>query len=96
MSQGPEFDWKESTIGLIDSSFFWGYLVTQVPGGFLAAKYPANRVFGTAIACSAALNILIPAATGVGVGAIIFVRVMQGLIEVRATFMRHSNHSTEL
>ncbi|XP_022672843.1 vesicular glutamate transporter 1-like [Varroa destructor] len=79
--EGPEFDWKESTIGLIDSSFFWGYLVTQVPGGFLAAKYPANRVFGTAIACSAALNILIPAATGVGVGAIIFVRVMQGLIE---------------
>ncbi|OQR73956.1 vesicular glutamate transporter 3-like [Tropilaelaps mercedesae] len=78
---GPEFDWEESTIGLIDSSFFWGYLVTQVPGGFLAAKYPANRVFGTAIACSAALNILIPAATGVGVGVIMLVRVLQGLIE---------------
>ncbi|GBL70922.1 hypothetical protein AVEN_46045-1, partial [Araneus ventricosus] len=39
----PEFDWKPETIGIIDSSFFWGYLVTQIPGGFLAARYPANR-----------------------------------------------------
>ncbi|GBM37808.1 hypothetical protein AVEN_84518-1 [Araneus ventricosus] len=40
----PEFDWKPETIGIIDSSFFWGYLVTQIPGGFLAARYPANRL----------------------------------------------------
>jgi len=41
--QTPEFDWTPGTIGLIDSSFFWGYLVTQIPGGYLASKYPANR-----------------------------------------------------
>ena len=41
--QEPEFDWTPETIGIIDSSFFWGYLITQIPGGFLAAKYPANR-----------------------------------------------------
>lgn len=41
--QGPEFDWTPETIGVVDSSFFWGYLVTQIPGGFLAARYPANR-----------------------------------------------------
>lgn len=80
--QNPEFDWSEKTIGLIDSSFFFGYLVTQVPGGFLAAVYPANRIFGTAIAASACLNMLIPAATSMNVGAIIIVRVTQGLIEV--------------
>ncbi|XP_022255152.1 vesicular glutamate transporter 1-like, partial [Limulus polyphemus] len=41
---GPEFDWSPETIGVIDSSFFWGYLITQIPGGFLAGKYPANSV----------------------------------------------------
>ena len=39
----PEFDWTPETIGVVDSSFFWGYLITQIPGGFLAARYPANR-----------------------------------------------------
>jgi ACS family sodium-dependent inorganic phosphate cotransporter-like MFS transporter 6/7/8 len=39
----PEFDWKPGTIGVVDSSFFWGYLITQVPGGFLASKYAANK-----------------------------------------------------
>jgi fucose permease len=38
----PEFDWNPSTIGLVDSSFFWGYLVTQIPGGYLASRMPAN------------------------------------------------------
>jgi len=40
--QKPEFDWTPSTIGLVDSSFFWGYLVTQIPGGYLASRFPAN------------------------------------------------------
>ena len=43
MLQTPEFDWAPETIGVVDSSFFWGYLITQVPGGFLASKYAANK-----------------------------------------------------
>ncbi|CAN8003842.1 unnamed protein product, partial [Ixodes pacificus] len=74
-----EFDWSPETIGVIDSSFFWGYLITQVPGGFLAAKYPANRVFGTAIAVSAFLNMLIPGAAKIGFSMVMVVRILQGL-----------------
>ncbi|CAN7998991.1 unnamed protein product [Ixodes hexagonus] len=74
-----EFDWSPETIGVIDSSFFWGYLITQVPGGFLAAKYPANRVFGTAIAVSASLNMLIPGAAKIGFSMVMVVRILQGL-----------------
>lgn len=76
-----EFDWSPETIGVIDSSFFWGYLITQVPGGFLAAKYPANRVFGTAIAVSAFLNMLIPGAAKIGFSMVMVVRILQGLVE---------------
>ena len=34
----PEFQWSPETIGFVDASFFWGYIVTQIPGGFLAAR----------------------------------------------------------
>lgn len=67
----------------VDSSFFWGYLVTQVPGGFLASKYPANRIFGTAIFCSSFLNLLVPGAKSLHPIVLIIVRTMQGLVEVR-------------
>ncbi|XP_046664364.1 vesicular glutamate transporter 1 [Homalodisca vitripennis] len=75
------FNWSVGMESAVDSSFFWGYLVTQVPGGFLASKYPANRVFGTAIACSSFLNLLVPGATMLHPMAVILVRVLQGLVE---------------
>uniref|UniRef100_T1JUN7 Major facilitator superfamily (MFS) profile domain-containing protein n=2 Tax=Tetranychus urticae TaxID=32264 RepID=T1JUN7_TETUR len=77
----PELDWTPETVGVVDSSFFWGYIVTQIPGGFLAAKYPANRVFGTAIATSAFLNLLLPGAAYFGYGMFMIIRILQGLVE---------------
>ncbi|XP_054713555.1 vesicular glutamate transporter 1-like [Uloborus diversus] len=77
----PEFTWTTGTIGLVDSSFFWGYLITQIPGGFLATKYPANRIFGTAIAVSAFLNLLIPKSAQIHESVVIIVRICQGLVE---------------
>ncbi|CAB3380348.1 Hypothetical predicted protein [Cloeon dipterum] len=73
--------WSVGVESAVDSSFFWGYLVTQVPGGFLASKYPANRIFGTAIACSCFLNLLVPGATVLHPTFLIIVRILQGLVE---------------
>lgn len=69
-------------MGVVDSSFFWGYIVTQIPGGFLAARYPANRVFGSAIATSALLNMLLPIAAKAGFQYVMLLRIFQGLVEV--------------
>ncbi|XP_023335696.1 vesicular glutamate transporter 1 isoform X2 [Eurytemora carolleeae] len=76
-----EFHWSPETIGYVDASFFWGYIITQLPGGFLASRFPANRLFGTAIFLSSCLNLLIPAATMLDPKALILVRVLQGLVE---------------
>jgi ACS family sodium-dependent inorganic phosphate cotransporter-like MFS transporter 6/7/8 len=78
-----QFKWSVAMESAVDSSFFWGYLVTQIPGGFLASVYPANRIFGTAIACSAFLNLFLPGAFEFP-GVIICIRVLQGLVEVGA------------
>ncbi|XP_063241946.1 vesicular glutamate transporter 1 [Bacillus rossius redtenbacheri] len=75
------FNWTVATESAVDSSFFWGYLVTQVPGGFLASMYPANRIFGTAIAISSFLNLLVPGAIMLDPKMVIVVRICQGLVE---------------
>ena len=80
------FNWTVGTESALDSSFFWGYLVTQVPGGFLASLYPANKIFGAAIAISSFLNLLVPGALSIHPVVDMFVQVMKGLIEVRYYF----------
>ncbi|CAI5790703.1 vesicular glutamate transporter 1 [Podarcis lilfordi] len=76
-----EFNWDPETVGMIHGSFFWGYIVTQIPGGFIAQKFAANRVFGFAIVATSTLNMLIPSAARVHFGCVIFVRILQGLVE---------------
>lgn len=75
------FNWTVSMESAIDTSFFYGYLVTQLPGGILASKFPANRLFGTAIACSTFLNLFIPGAIMWDPYAVIIVRALQGFVE---------------
>ncbi|TKR77328.1 hypothetical protein L596_018323 [Steinernema carpocapsae] len=38
-----EFFWSPTELGMLESSFFYGYAVSQIPGGLLAAKFPPNR-----------------------------------------------------
>ncbi|CAH2325647.1 vesicular glutamate transporter 2 [Pelobates cultripes] len=76
-----EFDWNSEVVGMIHGSFFWGYIVTQIPGGYIASRLAANRVFGAAIVLTSTLNMLIPSAARVHYGCVIFVRILQGLVE---------------
>jgi len=56
-----EFGWKSSGQGVILSSFFWGYIILQVPGGWLASSsIGAKPVFGVAVAGTALLTFFIP------------------------------------
>ncbi|OCT88729.1 vesicular glutamate transporter 3 [Xenopus laevis] len=79
--QKAQFNWDPETVGLIHGSFFWGYIITQIPGGFIANKLAANRVFGAAIFLTSVLNMLIPSAARAHFGCVISVRVLQGLVE---------------
>ena len=76
-----EFHWSPETIGFVDASFFWGYIVTQIPGGFFASYVSPTKLFGGAIFMSSCLNLLIPAATRLDPKCVIAVRIMQGLVE---------------
>ncbi|CAH8473098.1 unnamed protein product [Schistosoma bovis] len=77
----PDFYWTAGQRGFVDSSFFYGYLITQIPGGVIAAKFPANRLFGIAVGGSAFLNLLLPAACKIHFGLVMTIRMLQGLVE---------------
>jgi len=42
-SQDGEFVWSSALQGYILSSFFYGYVITQIPFGILAKKYGSNE-----------------------------------------------------
>ncbi|XP_040183835.1 vesicular glutamate transporter 2 [Rana temporaria] len=81
IKEKAKFNWDPEVVGMIHGSFFWGYIVTQIPGGYIASRLAANRVFGAAIVLTASLNMLIPSAARVHYGCVMLVRVLQGLVE---------------
>ncbi|XP_046627976.1 putative inorganic phosphate cotransporter isoform X1 [Neodiprion virginianus] len=76
------YDWDEYTQGIILSSFFWGYIITQIPGGILADKFGGKYTLGIGILSTAIFTMLTPLvvetfdATG-----LIVLRVLMGLGE---------------
>nr|CAD7448203.1 unnamed protein product [Timema bartmani] len=82
---GPEFDWDSKTQGLLLSSFFFGYICTQILGGWLASRVGGNKVYGIGIAATSILTIVMPAVTyfpdHAVIPMIILVRVVEGLFE---------------
>ncbi|KAL7858250.1 hypothetical protein AOLI_G00183520 [Acnodon oligacanthus] len=81
IKEKAKFNWDPETVGMIHGSFFWGYIVTQIPGGYISSRLAANRVFGAAILLTSTLNMFIPSAARVHYGCVMFVRILQGLVE---------------
>ena len=42
-----QFGWNSSVAGLVQSSFFWGYALSQLPGGWLAKIFGGRSVLET-------------------------------------------------
>ena len=78
-----EFDWNGEDEGIILGAFFWGYVVTQVPGGMLAEHFGGKWPFGIGMLITAVFSLLTPLAARSGKGVLILVRIIQGLGEVR-------------
>uniref|UniRef100_A0ABK8FQZ9 Major facilitator superfamily (MFS) profile domain-containing protein n=1 Tax=Anopheles gambiae TaxID=7165 RepID=A0ABK8FQZ9_ANOGA len=75
-----EFDWDEETKSVILSSFFWGYVVTQIPAGQLAQRYGPKILLLFSIGVCSLLAVLTPfCAHAGGAKAVIGLRIVQGL-----------------
>ncbi|XP_017473752.1 PREDICTED: putative inorganic phosphate cotransporter [Rhagoletis zephyria] len=75
-----EYDWDESVKSYLLSSFFWGYVVTQVPGGYLAHHYGAKYTFLFGVLICSCLAILTPVCARIGDWPLVLaLRATQGL-----------------
>lgn len=79
MSQ--EFNWNSATVGLIQSSFFWGYLLTQIVGGIWADKVGGKLVLGFGVVWWSIATILTPIAARIGLPFLLITRAFMGIGE---------------
>lgn len=76
-----DFPWSSKEQGLLLSSFFYGYIFTQLPGGWLAPRIGAARLYGLGILSTAVLTLLTPTIANAGLYPLIAIRVLEGIFE---------------
>ncbi|XP_055339452.1 sialin-like isoform X2 [Paramacrobiotus metropolitanus] len=76
---GAEFDWDSGTQGQLLGSYFYGYIATQLLGGWLAKQYGGKMQFGVGILLCSVLALLSPVAAHVHYGLLMAIRIGQGL-----------------
>ncbi|CAF0770185.1 unnamed protein product [Brachionus calyciflorus] len=73
------FVWSKSVQGLILSSYFYGYIFTQVPGGWLSMKYGAKIILGLSMLGGSIFTILIVPSAELGYGVLMACRFLIGV-----------------
>lgn len=80
LKDGP-FAWDPVTQGVVLGAFFYGYIVTPIPGGRMAERFGAKWLFGLGTLFTGLLSLAIPSAAYAGQGYLVAVRVLQGIGE---------------
>ncbi|TXG61913.1 hypothetical protein EZV62_013276 [Acer yangbiense] len=75
-----QFGWSSSVAGLVQSSFFWGYALSQLPGGWLAKVFGGRRVLQIGVLTWSLATALVPLVAGFMPG-LVFSRILVGIGE---------------
>ncbi|KAJ0984323.1 hypothetical protein J5N97_002679 [Dioscorea zingiberensis] len=75
-----QFGWNSSTAGLVQSSFFWGYALSQLPGGWLAKLFGGRKVLEVGVLAWSLATILVPFVAGFMPG-LVLSRILVGVGE---------------
>ncbi|XP_053611221.1 sialin [Plodia interpunctella] len=78
--QQTRYHWDTKQKNLLLGCFFWGYVLTELPGGRLAEIIGARRVFGYSTLLASIITLLTPAAAALGFGWAVASRVVLGFL----------------
>ncbi|XP_010676695.2 probable anion transporter 3, chloroplastic isoform X1 [Beta vulgaris subsp. vulgaris] len=73
--------WSTSFVGIVQSSFLWGYIVSSVIGGAMADKLGGTRVMAWGVALWSLATLLTPWAANHSAATLLVVRAVFGLAE---------------
>jgi len=76
---GHQLGLSATFIGVLLSAFFWGYIITQVPGGWLSSKVGPVRVIASSLVIWGVVSIL--QSTAGSLGELLVYRTVMGLAE---------------
>ncbi|XP_045448851.1 putative inorganic phosphate cotransporter [Melitaea cinxia] len=76
------YDWNEETQGLLLSAFYYGYVITHLPGGLLAEKFGGKWTLGLSLLCTSLSTLFTPlVVTQWGAIGLFCMRVLSGIGE---------------
>ncbi|XP_010256679.1 PREDICTED: probable anion transporter 3, chloroplastic [Nelumbo nucifera] len=73
--------WSTSFLGIVQSSFLWGYVFSSVIGGALVDRYGGKRVMAWGVAVWSMATLLTPWAADHSIGMLLATRAIFGLAE---------------
>ena len=76
-----QFGWSELQVGIILGSFYFGYMITMILGGYLADKYGGKKVLGYGLLIWSLITIITQFFAYSGLWWLILIRVLMGLGE---------------
>ena len=76
---GEFADWDGDIQAVILASFFYGYIVTQIPGGILAKRFGGKLLYGLGALCTSCFTLLTPLAARMGWKYLVAVRIIEGV-----------------
>lgn len=77
------FDWDEKTQGEILSAFYYGYIITHLPGGILSQRFGGKHTMGFGILSTAIFTLMTPYVAYMGSRPLTILRFVEGLGEVK-------------
>ncbi|XP_025084611.1 sialin-like isoform X1 [Pomacea canaliculata] len=84
-SNNGEFDWNKGTQSLLLAMYFYGYIFTQIPGGWLVGRYGGRRVWAVSQSICALSTLATPLAARAHVYLVYALRFLLGLAAGVAT-----------
>ena len=82
MSQNGIFNWNAAERGLILGCYYYGYTISNVPGGWLAQKLGFKLVMGTSMFVSGLMTLAMPFAAYLNIETFVILRTLIGFFQV--------------
>ena len=76
-----EHGWTTTLQGAVMSAFFLGYLILQIPAGYLSDRFGGKWVLGLGVIFWSLFTLLTPAAAMLGISALLVCRFLMGVAE---------------
>ena len=87
ITYAKDFDWNSKEQGWVLGAFFYGYVSTQMIGGFMARIIGAGRLCGIAIFVCGLLSLLTPLLAHYGTIPLVIARALIGVFQVQFDYL---------